>query len=207
MRPVESSPQLVTPPLPNGVSFGEKWPAMGAHPSFSGPPGSCAGGAEHWKELRGPVPGLRALFLGHWGVAGVRARPLPRGQPAPGPALSLSAPHRELPSLPPGWLSRAAPVAAAAGGRGERGARAEEARAARTGTRRSRRRQEEARAGAEEAPRWRRAQGAWASGGGARRPAAMNLPRPSAHRGGEREPSAAARGGPASGRRGPIIHY
>ena len=117
--------------------------------------------------------------------------------PLPSPELRQAS----VASLLPSRLGRPepapAPVAAAAvaGGCGER---AEEAREARTGTRRSLSkrggRSNEGRGGS---VAWRRGSGipgAWASGIGGG-PGAVNLPRPDAHPGGEREPSAAGRGG------------
>lgn len=127
--------------LLQGVTFGKN-----GLPSSSGPSGSSAGCAAHWRVARSCAWVYGALPHALWG-SGVRARPPRKGQPPPllspesrqGNAASL------LPSLL-GWPEPApVPVAAAAaagdrGERGERGGRAPK----RTG------RRERGRGGAEE---------------------------------------------------------
>lgn len=163
--------------------------------------GSCA-----W--VWGSVPFALGLRGACQAAAKGSAGPLPSREPRRASVASLLPSRLGRPEPAP------APVAAAAvaGGCGERGERAEEAREARTGTRRSLSkpggRSNEGRGGS---VAWRRGSGipgagARGIGGG---PGAVNLPRPDAHRGGERQPSAAGRGGAGAGvpGRGLMRHY
>lgn len=163
--------------------------------------GSCA-----W--VWGSVPFALGLRGACQAAAKGSAGPLPSREPRRASVASLLPSRLGRPEPAP------APVAAAAvaGGCGERGERAEEAREARTGTRRSLSkpggRSNEGRGGS---VAWRRGSGipgAWARGIGGG-PGAVNLPRPDAHRGGERQPSAAGRGGAGAGvpGRGLMRHY
>lgn len=73
---MESSPQLVTPPLHARVSFGKIGLPWGPGQPLRVPQGALRGrgaeGGAHWREVRGPASGLGVLHLAHWG-SGVRA--------------------------------------------------------------------------------------------------------------------------------------
>lgn len=86
MGPVESSPQLVTPPLPKWDLLRGKWPAVGAHPPFPGPPGSSAGARNTGKSFKVQCLGLgrSASGTGGWqgcGPGRCRRVSLPPAQP------------------------------------------------------------------------------------------------------------------------------
>lgn len=203
--------QLVTSPLPPGSALGKS--ACHGRPTVLLGRSRALGWGRSTLE-RGV--GSCALVWGSVPFAlGLRSACQAAAKGSAGPLPSPELRRASLASLLPSRLGRPepapAPVAAAAvaGGCGER---AEEAREARTGTRRSlskrRGRSNEGRGGS---VAWRRGSGipgARASGVGGG-PGAVNLPRPDAHRGGEREPSAAGRGGAGAGvpARGLMRHY
>lgn len=167
--PPQSSWSLLSSPL---ESLWEKWPAMGVQPFSSGPPGSSAGGAAHWRKVWVPRlgSGRSTSLTGGQGCVPVRRRgillPLPNPESRRDRAASLLPSRLRRPEPAP------APVvaAAAAGGSWQRGVRAEVARVAKMGTRKSQWRRGGSTSGGQGgAAYWLHAQGAGASGdGGAR---------------------------------------
>ena len=109
--PPQSSWSLLSSPL---ESLWEKWPAMGVQPFSSGPPGSSAGGAAHWRPVWVPRlgSGRSTSLTGGQGCVPLRRRgillPLPSPESRRDRAASLLPSRLRRPEPAP------APVVAAA---------------------------------------------------------------------------------------------
>lgn len=173
------------------------------------PPGHSAGCGGRSRTLeRGarPASGLGVLHLTHW-ESGVSLPPVqPRAE------ASQRCEPRSLPPRAAGVRARSSCCSCCCWRpRGARGARRRGLGDEDGEKKRRSERGGSAGGGRGGSAAWRCARGAWTSGGGGRRPDAVNLPRPSAHRRGERVPSAAgggrlARGLPGGGGRPCIIN-